>query len=179
MLKREDCVLIIVDIQEKLLPVMDNRDELVKNVAILVQGVKILGIPVINCRQYPKALGDTVPEINRCLEGIEPVDKKCFSCAGSEKFMEVLKATGAKHCIVCGIESHICVYQTVRDLEREAFHTHVPYDAVSSRTNANKMIAIERMRDEGAAIGCVEMLLFELLGTADDPAFKEISRLIR
>jgi nicotinamidase-related amidase len=158
---------------------MEQREELVKNISILVQGAKILGIPIINCRQYPKALGDTVAELSGILEGIEPVDKLCFSCAANAEFMAKLKAFGAKHCIVCGIESHVCVYQTVRDLQRQGFHTHVPYDAVTSRTAANKLVAVERMRHEGATMTSVEMVLFELLETSEHPKFREISKLIK
>lgn len=179
MINLKDSVLIIVDVQEKLRLVMSERERLVRNLGILTQGAKILGIPVINCRQYPKALGDTVAELKEHLEGIESVDKKCFSCAASEDFMGKLKNTGAKHCIVCGIESHVCVYQTVRDLQRQGFHTYVPIDGVASRLSDNKKVAIERMRHEGATMTSVEMVLFELLETADHPMFKAISKLIR
>ncbi|MFI4911414.1 MAG: hydrolase [Sedimentisphaeraceae bacterium JB056] len=179
MINLDDCVLIIVDVQEKLRLVMSERDKLVKNLSILVQGAKVLGIPVISCRQYPQAIGDTIPEIKEHLGDISPVDKRCFSCAASDEFMEKLKASGAKHCIVCGIESHVCVYQTVRDLQRLGFHTHVPVDGIASRISENKQVAVERMRHEGAILTSVEMVLFELLQTSEHPDFRTISKLIK
>jgi nicotinamidase-related amidase len=179
MINQNNSVLILVDVQQKLCPVMAGNTELVKNLSILVQGICTLDIPVIVCRQYPKAIGDIIPELQEHLGCIKPVDKMCFSCAGSEEFMEKLKSCGASHCIVCGIESHICVYQTVRDLQRLGFHTHVPLDGIASRTIENKHVAAERMRHEGATVTSVEMLLFELLQTSEHPQFKTISKLIR
>ena len=170
--------LVIVDVQEKLLNVMHGKDALVKSICVMLKSAILLDIPVINCRQYPQALGDTAAEINDILT-TEPVDKRCFSCAGSEEFIQRLNQTGCEDVILCGIETHVCVYQTARDLLSAGFGVHLLADAVTSRNPDNKRIAIERMAAEGITISSVEMTLFELLETSEHPCFRNISKMIK
>ncbi|AQQ72563.1 Isochorismatase family protein YecD [Limihaloglobus sulfuriphilus] len=170
--------LVIIDVQEKLLSVMHEKDTLVKNICTLVKACRLLEIPVINCRQYPKALGETAAEIQELLTD-EPVDKRCFSCAAGDDFQKRLKSTGCEKLILCGIEAHICVYQTARDLISAGFKVEIPADAVDSRTAENKQIAIERLRQEKALISSIEMSLFDMLETSEHPKFREVSRLIK
>jgi nicotinamidase-related amidase len=174
----EKTALIIIDVQEKLLAVMHEKDNLVKNICTLVKACRLLEIPVVNCRQYPQAIGETVPPIQELLE-TEPVDKRCFSCMASEEFKNRLTAAGCERVILCGIEAHVCVYQTARDLASAGYEVEIPADAVTSRTPANKQIAIDRLRQEDAIISSTEMSLFDILGTSEHPCFRDISRLIK
>ena len=179
MLKTENCCLVVVDVQGILARLMCDKEELFKNIPILVQAAKILDIPIIWCQQNPKALGPTVPEIAELLAGNSPIDKFSFSCCGDEQFNKSLKALGRKQVILCGLETHVCVYQTASNLLEGGFTVDLIADAVSSRTLQNKKIAIRRMANEGVNISSVEMALFELLRTAEHPAFKQIAALIK
>ena len=171
--------LLIIDVQEKLVNVMQESELLVKNISILAQAAKILEMPVLWCQQYPKALGATVNQVSEHLEEIKQIDKMCFSCCGSQDFMENLRKVNAEKIIICGIESHICVYQSAVDLARKGYEVQVVADAVSSRTAQNKQIALNRLTAEGITVSSVEMSLFEILGSADHPCFKQISKLIK
>ena len=179
MLKVENCCLVLIDVQGKLAELMFEKEKLFGNLERLVKGAKVLGLDVLWCEQYRKALGPTIEPLAEILEGDEPVDKFSFSCVGDEAFREKLKAVGHKHMILCGIESHVCVYQTAMDLLDGDYDVTVVADAVSSRTAENKEIAIRRLEAEGANISSVEMLLFELMGDAKHEKFKEISKLVR
>lgn len=171
--------LVIIDVQEKLLRVMHQKETLLKNVSILAQAAKVLEMPILWCQQYPKALGQTAPEVASHLEGVEAIDKMCFNCTGSSEFNEKLTKANVANVIVCGIESHICVYQTARQLKRKGYNVEVAADAVTSRTPENKQIAIDRLRAESIAISSTEMTLFDLLKTAKHEKFREISKLIK
>jgi nicotinamidase-related amidase len=179
MLDIKNCCLVIIDVQGKLAQIMHDRDNLFKRIVILIKAAKILDIPIVWCQQVPEALGATIPQIAELLAGIEPINKAFFSCCGEEKFNVALQKLDRKQIILCGIETHVCVYQTASDLLRKGYETSVIADAVSSRTLENKQIALERMRDDGVHINCVEMALFELLGTAEHPQFKQIAALIK
>ena len=179
MLTTKNTCLVIIDIQEKLLPVMQNPEQVVKNTAVLIRIAQALDIPIFWCQQAPKSLGPTVGELSALLEGVEPIDKSTFSCCGDETFMERIDVLKSQTAIVCGIESHVCVFQTVRDLIQHGLYVHVVADATSSRTNENKAIGLDRMVKEGAVITSTETLLFELLRDAKHPKFRELAKLIK
>jgi nicotinamidase-related amidase len=179
MLEIQQCCLTVVDVQGKLAQIMHGREALFKNVQILVQAAKILDIPILWCQQCPDALGQTIPEIAQLLEGDEPINKAAFSCCGEEKFNTKLKELARKQVLLCGIETHVCIYQTAVDLLRQDLHVEVIADAVSSRALENKQIALNRLAAEGAKVSCTEMLLFELLKTAEHPQFKQVAKLIK
>jgi len=179
MLDIQQCCLTVVDVQGKLAQLMHGREALFKNIQILVRAAKILDIPILWCQQCPDALGPTVPEIAQLLANIEPVNKSAFSCCGSGQFNAGLKELARNQILLCGIETHVCIYQTAVDLLRQDFNVNVIADAVSSRALENKQIAISRLAAEGAKISCTEMALFELLKTAEHPKFKQIAKLIK
>ena len=179
MLNIDDCCLVVVDVQEKLAAVMDCGDQLFENLSILVESAKILGLPIINCRQYPKALGQTIEPIADMLSDTDPIDKMVFSCCGSDEFNDRLSSIDRQSVMLCGIETHVCVYQTAMDLLRMSHIVHLVTDATSSRTAANKTVAISRMQTEGVKLTSTEMVLFGLLKTADHKNFKQIAKLIK
>ncbi len=179
MLEIPDCCLIVVDVQGKLAQLMVDKEALFKNIRILIQAAKILEIPILWCQQVPEALGPTVPEIAELLTGVEPINKASFSCCGQEQFNAELNALGREQILLCGIETHVCIYQTAMDLMEGGLDVTVLADAVSSRTEQNRQTALARLSAEGAHIGCTEMALFELLKTAKHPHFKEIAKLVK
>ena len=171
--------LVMIDVQEKLTAVMNEAEAMVKNCGILIQAAKLLGMPIVWCQQAPRALGETVEPLKGLLEGITPIDKTHFSCFGDSVFKEVIEKSGAETAILCGIETHVCVYQTAADLFTAGLNVHVAADAVTSRTQENKQIALSRMATEGIVVNSTEMLLFELLRDAKHPQFKTIAGLIK
>jgi nicotinamidase-related amidase len=179
MLEITNCCLVVVDIQGKLAQLMFDRDELFENLRILIQAAKILEIPILWCQQVPEALGPTVPEIAELLTDLEPVNKSSFSCCGEPKFNDRLLGLSRRQILLCGIEAHVCVYQTGADLLRKGFEVHVVADAVSSRTARNREIGLGRMAAEGVKTASTEMVLFELLRTAEHPQFRQIARLVK
>ena len=179
MLTTKNTCLVVIDIQEKLLPVMAAPEQVVKNTSVLIQIAKALNIPILWCQQVPKALGPTVGELALLLNSVEPIDKSTFSCCGEEVFLAKIDELKARSVIVCGIESHVCVFQTARDLIQHGLYVHVVADAVSSRTNENKAIGINRMEKEGAVITSTEILLFELLRDAKHEKSRELVKLIK
>ena len=179
MLDIKECFLVVVDVQGKLAQLMYDKDVLFKNIQILTKAAKILNIPIIWCQQCPEALGPTVPEISELLPDIKPINKAAFSCCGNKEFNFRLNELSRKQVLLCGIETHVCIYQTAVDLLGKGFSVDVIADAVSSRTLENKKIALKRISAEGAKISSVEMVLFELLKTAEHQNFKEITKLIK
>jgi nicotinamidase-related amidase len=179
MLEIQNCCLTIVDVQGKLAQLMVDKDALFKNIRILVQAANILEIPILWCQQVPEALGPTLPEIAELLTSQEPIDKACFSCCGNERFTAELNALGKEQVLLCGIETHVCIYQTAMDLMEGGLDITIVADAVSSRTEQNRRIALTRLAAEGANISSTEMALFELLRTAKHPQFKQIARLVK
>lgn len=171
--------LIVIDVQGKLAQLVVEKEALLKNIQILIKAFKIMNVPILFCQQRPEALGPTLPEIAELLGGIEPVNKTSFSCCGNKTFSEKIDSLGRKQVVICGIESHVCVYQTAVNMREKEFEVAVAADAVSSRTPANKQIALDAMKAEGVKIASVEMILFELLKTADHAAFKRVAALIK
>jgi nicotinamidase-related amidase len=179
MLDIEKCSLVVVDVQGRLAQLMYGREVLFKNIQILIKAAKILDIPIVWCQQVPDSLGPTVCGIAELLSGIEPINKASFSCCSDEQFISKLNSLGRQQVLLCGIETHVCIYQTAVDLRNRGYEVNVVADAVSSRTLENKQIGLERLEAEGTGLGSTEMVLFELLKTADHPQFKQIVRLIK
>ena len=179
MLDIEKTALVVVDVQGKLAELMYDKETVFANCVVLVKTAKILGVPILWCQQYPKALGETIPQLAELLAGESPIDKLCFSCAGHPDFIARLNELKREQVILCGIETHVCVHQTAMDLLDRDYDVHLIADATSSRTESNRKIGIQRMRDEGVCISSTEMALFELLRTAEHADFKEVAKLIR
>ncbi len=178
-LGREEAVLVIVDVQERLADVMGTRRDVVSNSLHLIEAAKLLGVPVILTEQYPKGLGPTVKEIRQALPSYMPVEKIMFGCCGEPEFMRALSATAKKKVILAGMETHVCVLQTCLGLLKEEYSVHVVSDAVCSRSSDNFKTGIEFMRDAGAVITGTETVLFQLLEKAVTEEFKAISRRIK
>jgi nicotinamidase-related amidase len=175
-LDAEQCALLVVDIQEKLLPPIFQKDQLVRNSKLLIRAAGVLKIPSLVSTQYAKGLGTTLPEIASLLPETEAIDKDRFSCFGSDAFCTLLKRLPGNRntLLLCGMESHICVAQTALAALREGYLVHVASDAVSSRTEWNWKIGLERMRAAGAVISSTEMMIYELMRSSSSPAFKEM-----
>jgi nicotinamidase-related amidase len=175
-LEAEQCALVAIDIQQRLLPPIFHKDDLLGKAQLLLRAVTILKIPVMVTTQYAKGLGKTVPEILSLLPGIEAIDKTPFSCFGSEAFCSVLKRLPGQRntLLLCGMESHICVMQTALAALREGYLVHVASDAVGSRTEWNWKIGLDRMRAAGAIISSTEMMIYELMRSSSSAAFREL-----
>ncbi|HKN17490.1 MAG TPA: hydrolase [Candidatus Sulfotelmatobacter sp.] len=175
-LEAERCALLVVDIQEKLLPPIFQKEQLVRNAKLLIRAAGVLKIPAIVSTQYAKGLGGTVPEVASLLPETEAIDKNLFSCFGSEAFCTLLKRLPGNRntLLLCGMESHICVTQTALAALRDGYIVHLASDAVSSRTEWNWKIGLERMRAAGAVISSTEMMIYELMRSSASPAFKEM-----
>jgi nicotinamidase-related amidase len=176
-LKRENTALIIIDIQEKFLPVIKNINEIIENTIKLIKSFQILKIPIIVTEQYPNGLGKTIDKIRNALRDYKPIEKISFNCFDNEDFFNILK--NKKNLVICGIESHVCVTQTSIDGISKGFTVHLIKDAVSSRKESDFAVAIERAKQEGALISSTEMIIFQLLGKAGTEEFKEIIRIIK
>jgi len=176
---KEDCTGLIIDIQERLFPHIYQHAELLRNALILLEGLKELKIPLILTEQYPRGLGPTVEKVKLCVEKYNPIEKNAFSCCDETNFITELKQSGRINVIICGIESHVCVLQTVIDLIQMGINPVVVSDCISSRKLSDKEVAIERMRSEGAVITTYESVLFELARRAGTESFKTISRLVK
>ncbi|HSY47809.1 MAG TPA: hydrolase [Thermoanaerobaculia bacterium] len=181
-LHRADAFLVVIDVQQKLMPVIDDREAVERNLDRLVRGSKIVDIPAILTEQYVQGLGPTVPVIRRAFEetsGYEPIEKSCFSAFGCPEFVMAMRNLHRKQVIIAGIEAHVCVYQTVGDLLANGYDVTIVADAISSRTPANKDVAIRRMLFDGARLSSTEMVLFELTVNSGTDEFREISRLVK
>jgi len=179
MLKMENAVLVVVDVQGKLATLMHNKEEFFSNVVKMIKGAKTLEIPIIWNEQLPDKLGDTIPEIKDALADMLPLVKNSFSCCGNGDFMKQLKAVNRRQVILVGMETHVCVYQTALDLLEGGYEVHLVADAVSSRTLDNKNTGIDAMRNMGAKITCVEMALFEMLRVAEGDMFKQTIKIVK
>jgi nicotinamidase-related amidase len=172
----EQCALIVVDMQEKLLPPIWEKERLVRNVQLLIRLAGILKIPALVTTQYAKGLGNTVPDIASMLPDTPAIDKLMFSCFGSDVFCSLLKRLPGQRTtmLLCGMETHICVIQTALGALREGYLVHVASDAVSSRTELNWRIGLDRMRAAGAVLSSTEMMIYELLRSSGASAFREM-----
>jgi len=176
---RENSIALIIDLQERVFPLIYEQEKLLKNILVLIKSIKILEIPILVTEQYVKGLGPTVHAIASTLQGIERIEKSSFSCCDEPKVMLQLASSGKENVIIAGIESHVCVLQTVTDLLKNGFHPIVVEDCISSRKESDKRTAIQRMQQEGAIITTYESILFELLRYSGTEEFKAISRLVK
>ena len=179
LIDRNDTVFIPIDFQERLVPAMCNKEDVVDKGCRLAEGMKILGIPVIVTRQYPKGIGDTIPEIKEAVGEHEPADKSTFGCMFCEDFCRKLKEVGRKTAVVTGMEAHICVQQTVLQLLDAGYQVDVPVDCIGSRTERDMMWAAERMERAGAILTTYEAVLYELMQDSKIPEFKAISKIVK
>lgn len=169
---------LIVDIQERLLPVMHEGGRFVEQTVRLLQGLKALGVPLAACEQYPKGLGHTIEAVKAELDGVDIVEKTVFSAFRPE-IEAVLREKNIKNVILAGIEAHVCMLQTAQDLRAAGFEVALPFECTTSRDALNKANALEQMRALGVTVSNVESLLFTLLQDAKHPAFKTVSKLIQ
>ncbi|MDO8588616.1 MAG: isochorismatase family protein [Armatimonadota bacterium] len=176
---KKDTVLIALDLQEPFLRFIFERERVVANSVTLIRAARLLLLPVISTLQYPDRMGDMVPEILEALPDYERTSKTTFSACGVKAFVRGMADTGKTTALVCGVESHICVSQTVHDLLAAGYKVHVAADAVSSRTEANWKIGLDKMRGAGAVITSVEAALYEMLVDSKSPEFKQILDLVK
>jgi nicotinamidase-related amidase len=179
MIRPENTLLLVVDVQGKLAQVMSDREKLFKAITNMIQGARVLGIKILVTEQNPRGLGPTVPEIREHLSRIEPISKYSFSCCDNEQFRQELNSAKPEHIVIAGIESHICVYQTARDLVKLNYDVQILSDGVSSRTAENKSIGLEKSRSAGAGITSVETVLFEIVKDAQKKEFKDILNIVK
>lgn len=176
---KDKTIAVVIDFQERIFPAIHEHEKLTKNVPLLIDGLKALEIPLLVTEQYVKGLGPTIPEIATTLDGIDRIEKASFSCCDEPRFMMELASSGKEFVIIAGIESHVCVLQTVIDLQQNGYHPVVVEDCISSRKPNDKLMALERMRREGVIITTYEAILFELLRFSGGDTFKTISKLVK
>jgi nicotinamidase-related amidase len=178
-LSESEVFLVVVDIQERFRTLQEHFARMVENSARLVKAFRILGLPVLVTEQYPKGLGLTVRELREALGEMTALEKTCFSSCGSEEFSARLKELRRIQALVCGIETHVCVSQTVHDLLRSGFSVHVAVDAVESRKELDREVALRKMERSGAILTTAEAAAFEVLADAKHPRFKEVQALFK
>ncbi len=179
MLIKENLVLLVIDVQGKLAEIVYKSRYLLKSTKTMIAGARLFDLPVIWTEQTPDQIGTTHPEISALLSDSEPIVKSSFSCCGEPAFMEALESTGRKQVLVAGIETHVCVYQTVLDLLSDGYEVEILEDAVSSRFKHNKRIALDKLTLAGAKLSSVEMALFELQRGVDQDRFRQLIKLIK
>jgi nicotinamidase-related amidase len=179
-LRRERAVLLVIDLQEKLLPAIFEKERVLRNTLLLAQAARVLELPILLTTQYREGLGDLVPEIRETMPGVPAIDKISFGCFGCEAIVEwFVQRPGRDQLLVAGIESHVCVVQTVVAALERGLSVHVAADAVGSRSDANARAGLARMERAGAVVSSVEMAVFEMLDRADDEAFKTLLPLLK
>jgi nicotinamidase-related amidase len=179
-LNADESMLVVIDIQEKLLPPIWENERLVRNSQLLIRLANVMSIPVLVTTQYAKGLGPTVSAISDLLPDVEPMDKLEFGCFGNGAFCSNVSAkSGRNTLLLCGMETHICVMQTALGALNQGLNVHVAADAVGSRTELNWKLGLKRMRDAGAVMSSTEMMMYELMGKSGTPAFKEMLKHIK
>lgn len=179
-LRAEECALAVIDIQEKLLPPISEKERMVRNSQVLIRLANLMNIPVVATTQYAKGLGQVIPEIASLLPDTKPMDKMEFGCFGNGEFCSAFsRLAGRNTLLICGMETHICVMQTALGALGRGLNVHVAADAVSSRTESNWKLGLERMRDAGVVISSTEMMMYELMGKSGTPVFKEMLKYIK
>lgn len=174
-----DAVLVVVDVQEKLFPVIRDNEALARRIRTLMEGARLLGVPVIVTEQYTKGLGKTIPALREAAEGATVLEKLAFSCGRDDGFTQALRDTERRQVILCGIETHICVMQTALDVIAQGWDAFVVTDATGTRLPQSQPVGLERMRAAGAIPTTTEGVLFELMERCDHDAFKSILGLVR
>ena len=179
-LDRSKAAVLVVDIQSRLTPAMppEALASVVKYTRALVGAAKELGLPVLATEQYPKGLGNLIPEVRDVLPS-PPMEKVHFSCGADPAIAAVLEKTGRRQVVVCGMETHVCVFQTVRDLVAAGYEVHVCADAVSSRTDEHRRVGIDLCRQAGGIVTTAETSIFDLLHQAGTPEFKKVAPLVK
>ena len=178
-LNREDTLAVFIDFQEKLMPAMYHKEELQDKVCRLAKGLGVLGIPHIVTQQYTKGIGETIPEVAEAIGEFEAIDKTTFSCMSHVDFINQLEIAARRNIVVCGIEAHICVQQTVEQLLEEGYNVYIPVDCISSRSQNDFLWAAERMEKAGAIMTTYESILYELLKDSKAEGFREISKIVK
>jgi nicotinamidase-related amidase len=180
-LEADKCALVVIDIQEKLLPPIFEKERLIRNTQLLIHLARILNLPTLVNTQYTKGLGPIVPEIASLLPNTEHMDKMLFNCFGGDQFCAAVKKLPSSRntLLLCGMETHICVTQTALSALNHGYLVHVPADAVGSRAELNWKIGLDRMKAAGAVISSTEMIIYELLRASGTPAFKEMLRYLK
>ncbi len=179
-LERDRTALVVIDVQERLYPFIHGREKLEQELVRLVKGIRTLALPIVVTEQYTKGLGPTLPSLRDALgSDYRPLEKMSFSCCGDKPFLAELEKTGRQQILVCGIEAHVCVYQTAIDLLDQGYRVYLVADAVGSRAAANRDLAIHRVEQGGGMLTSVEMALFELLGVSGTDEFRAISKLVK
>lgn len=176
---RDDAVLVVVDVQERLAATMKERESVIAAVLLLASAARRLSVPVIVTRQYPKGLGDLVAEVAEALSDVPPVDKVAFSCLAEPAFRERLVATGRRQVVLAGMETHICVAQTALALRHEGWQVFVVADAVCSRVALDHEMALDRLRAAGVTVTTAEAAVYELLGRAATDEFTDVLQAVK
>jgi len=179
LLNRKSTALVIIDIQERIVQVMNQRDSVINNTVKLIQGFKILKNSIFYTEQYPKGLGRTDPSILQHLVHIEPFEKITFSVCCNTDLLGKIKKTGIKQIILAGMETHVCVLQSALDFKQAGYQVYVPADCVCSRKELDYNTALNRMIQQGVTVTSTEMILFELLQQAGTEEFKSISKIVK
>ncbi len=180
LLHRESALLMLIDMQEPFLRHIHEREALIKNTRILIQGMNTLRVPIISTTQYSQEMGDILPEVKEFLTSIaSPFDKMEFSCYRSQAVVSEIQRSGRKQILLAGVETHICVSQTAHDLTAAGYQVHVLSDAVSSRQEPNWRVGLDKMRQGGVLLSSVELALYEMLQDASTPEFKEILKVVK
>ena len=176
---KENTTALFIDFQEKLFPAMNEKEQLLKNSRILLEGLTLLDIPLTFTQQYTKGLGATIEELASLIPGFSPIEKSDFSCFGASEYRDFLEKNKSKQIILCGIEAHVCVLQTAVDLKSAGLNPIVITDCITSRSLHNKIGALDRFRYEGIMMSTCESILFEITRSARDDAFRAISKLVK
>lgn len=179
MLNAADTVLVVIDVQGRLAQLIHDKETLFANVQRMIQGAQLLDVPILWAEQYPEKLGSTIDEIASLLVAQQPIPKMSFSCAGSPEFCEALQRLDRKQVLVTGMEAHVCVYQTAVDLVAQGYQVEVVEDAIGARIATNKGLAVRKMCAQGVGLSSTEMALFELMGDAGHPAFRQVQGLLK
>lgn len=178
LLSRKDSCLLVIDIQERLHPIMSDADGVLRQSAVLMQAANTLDVPMLTSEQYPRGLGNTIPALSDHIRG-DVIEKVSFSCAAEPTYMTAFEGLGKRQAVICGIESHICVTQTALELKDKGVEVFVVADATASRAADNHAVALDRLRQAGCVVLPTESVLFEWLRAAGSPDFKTISALIK
>ncbi len=180
LLHQDNAQLIVIDMQEPFLRNIFEQERVIANVSALIQGATVLRLPIVSTTQYAERMGGVAPDIQKLLPPLHsPFDKLTFSSYASPAFVSEVQRAGRKQVVLCGVESHICVCQTALEMTAAGFQVHVAVDAVSSRTEANWRLGIDKMRQGGVLMSSVESALYEMLHEAGTPEFRDILKIIK
>lgn len=178
-LEKGNTAFVLVDVQGKLSEMVHDSEAVLENLERLVQGLRILDVPIIWLEQYPEGLGGTNERIAKHLTALEPIGKMTFNACNNEEFMQAVEATGCQQLLVAGIEAHICAYQTAMGLKMAGYDVQIVADASSSRTEANREIGLEKLKSNGISSTSVEMALYELMVSAEGEQFKKLLKIVK